>query len=117
MDLAFNLGNRDFLMKSSQQDPMDRHALLINREATSDQHLSKWGMRMIQGSLPHLKDPLYYDKEGDCMIILRLMVYMYNFQTTQVGINQIMNLFMGRTIHFGHDAIDETANNMLDVTI
>ena len=49
---------------------------------------------MIQGSFPRLKDPTYYKEEGNRMVILRLMVHLYNFQTAQVEINQIMNLFM-----------------------
>ena len=44
------------------------------------------------------------------------MFHMYNFQTAQVvGINQIMDYFMKKTMHFGHDAIDETANVMQDM--
>ena len=35
VDLVFNLGSHDFLIKYSQQDPMDHNALLINREAIS----------------------------------------------------------------------------------
>ena len=75
-DLAFNLGNRDFLIKSSQQEPMDRHALLINREATSVWQLREWAMCMIQGLFPRLKDPLYYEEECDRMVILQLMVHL-----------------------------------------
>ena len=89
---------------------MHRHALLVNREATSVWQLSEWGMWMIQGSFPRLKDPLYYEEGGDRMAILRLMVHLYNFQTAQVGIHQIMNSFMEKMMHFGHDAIEETAN-------
>ena len=40
--------------------------------------------------LPRLKDPLYYEEEDNRMVILRLMFHKYNFQTAQVGINQIM---------------------------
>ena len=46
------------------------------------------------------------------MVILWLMVHLYNFQTAQVGINQIMICFM-KKLHFGHDEIDETANKIL----
>ena len=38
---AFNLGCHNFLIKSSQQDPMDHHASLVNREATSVRKLSE----------------------------------------------------------------------------
>ena len=33
--LAFKIGNKDYLVKSSQQDPTDGHALLLNISATS----------------------------------------------------------------------------------
>ena len=93
MDSAFNIGSKDYLIKSSQQDPLDERALLLNRQATSIRQLSEWGMRMIQGSFPRLKDPLLFEEHGDRKVILRLMVHLYNFQTAQVGINQIMNSF------------------------
>ena len=48
---------------------------------------------MIHGSFTSLKEPLLYDEKEDRMISLRLMTHMYNFQTTQVGINQIVNSF------------------------
>ena len=45
---VFNLGSHDFLVKSSQKDPIDFHALMINREATLVCQLSEWGMHMIK---------------------------------------------------------------------
>ena len=48
---------------------------------------------MIHGSFTSLKEPLLYDEKEDRMISIRLMTHMYNFQTTQVGINQIVNYF------------------------
>ena len=35
VDSAFNIGSKDYLIKSSQQDPLDERALLLNRQATS----------------------------------------------------------------------------------
>ena len=40
------------------------------------------------------------------------MVHLYNFQTAQVGINQIMNSYMDKTGHFGGAAINEDANDL-----
>ena len=56
---------------------------------------------MIEGSFPRLKDPLKFEENGDRQVILRLMVYLYTFQTAQVEINQIMNYYMDKTGHFG----------------
>ena len=81
VDSAFNIGRRNFLLKSSQQDPMDDEGLRVNRAATSVRQLSEWGMRMIGSSFPCLKDPLLYEK-NDRMVILHLMVHLYNFQAS-----------------------------------
>ena len=35
VDSTFKIGNKYYLVKSSQQDPADGHALLLNRAATS----------------------------------------------------------------------------------
>ena len=113
VDSAFKIGNKDYLIKSSQQDPLDERQLLLNRQATSIRQLSEWGMRMIEGSFPRLKDPLLFEEMGDRKVILRLMVHLYNYQTAKVGINQIMNTFMDKTGHFGGDTISEDANDML----
>ena len=52
-------------IKSSQQDPLDREELLINREATSMRQSTKWGMRSLQESFPRLKDRFQYEEEVD----------------------------------------------------
>ena len=111
VDSAFKVSAKNFLIRSAQQDPQDARGLLLNRQATSIRQLSEWGMRMIQGSFPRLKDPLKFEEKGDRKIILRLMVHLYNFQTAQVGINQIMNSFMEKRGHFGGEAINEDAND------
>ena len=64
VDSAFNIGQKDFLIKSSQQDPADANELLVNRDATSVRQLSEWGMRMIQGSFPRLTERIMYEERG-----------------------------------------------------
>ena len=64
VDSAFNLANKNYLVKSSQRDPDDAHGIVLNREATSVRQLSEWGMRMIQGSFPRLKDKSYLMKSS-----------------------------------------------------
>ena len=41
VDSAFHLGQRDFIIKSKQQDPLDIEGLLENRDATSVRQLSE----------------------------------------------------------------------------
>ena len=97
---AFNLANKNYLVKSSQRDPDDAHGIVLNREATSVRQLSEWGMRMIQGSFPRLKDKLPYEEFNERKIVQHLMVLLYNFQTHNIGINQILNTFMSQTEGF-----------------
>ena len=112
VDSAFNIGTKEYLIKSSQQDTLDEHALLLNRQATPIRQLSKWGMSMIEGSFPRLKYPLLFEEMGDRKVILRLMVHPYNYQTAQVGIDQITNSYMDKTGYFGGRTISNNANEM-----
>ena len=93
VDSAFNVTNAGYLIKSSQRDPVNAQGLLVNRQATSIRQLSEWGMRMIQGSFPRLKEPLFLEEKGDSSVILRLIVNLYNFQCSHVGLNMIQNLY------------------------
>ena len=85
VDSAFKLKLSNCLIKSSQIDPVDGLRLLINKDATSIRQLSEWGMRMIQGGFPRIKDCIKYEEEGDRKIIFMLMIHLYNFKTTNVG--------------------------------
>ena len=93
VDSAFKISNADYLIKSSQSDPLDVDKLRLNRQATSIRQLSEWGMRIIQAAFPRLKEALTYEEKGDRMIILRLMVNLYNFHCHHIGINIIQNSY------------------------
>ena len=117
VDSAFGSGNREFLVKSSQGDPINgnRHELLENRAATSIRQLSEWGMRMVQGQFPRISDTLTFADSGDRRVILRLMVHIYNFQCSHIGINEILNLFMEKNEgHFGYGQITANANEYVN---
>ena len=117
VDSAFNLANKNYLVKSSQRDPDNAHGIVLNREATSVRQLSEWGMRMIQGSFPRLKDKLPYEEFNERKIVQHLMVCLYNFQTHNIGINQILNTFMSETEGFysyGRVRIAETADGTFE---
>ena len=114
VDSAFNLSNQPFLVKSAQQDPIgDSLGVIINREATSVRQLSEHGMRMIQAQFPRMLDKLPYEEFGERKVILQLMVLLYNYQASKVGINEILNSFMEKTKYFYHyDELLATANNL-----
>ena len=44
---------------------------------------------------------------------MRLMVHLYNFQTSQVGINQILNTFCEKDIYYQHGSIEDGASYLL----
>jgi hypothetical protein len=119
VDSAFGLQSRDYLIKSAQkQDPSPdgataaeaRSAVVLNQQATSLRQLSEWGMRLIQGQFPRMKDNCRLEEFGERQIVLHLMVLLYNFQASKVGINQILNTFMSKTEGFYSYSITENAN-------
>ena len=112
MDSAFKMANAAYLVKSQQADPLERDLLRLNRQATSVRQLSEWGMRMVQGQFPRLKDALLYKEKGDRQVILSLMVHLYNFHCSSVGINTIQNSYCDKTNSFGNGCIDDDANLM-----
>ena len=98
VDSAFSKDNRPSLVKS-HQNIMDRDGNIREngarfRELTSVRQLAEWGMRGLQGSFPRLKDRLVYEERGERKIILHLIVLLYNFRSSMVGINQIQSTFM-----------------------
>jgi DDE superfamily endonuclease len=98
VDSAFSKDNRPSLVKS-HQNILDRNGAVREhstrfRDATSVRQLSEWGMRGLQGSFPRLKDRLRYEERGERKIILHLIVLLYNFRASTVGLNQIQSTFM-----------------------
>lgn len=115
VDSAFNLNNKPFLIKSAQEDPVGTaRGVQLNRAATSVRQLSEHGMRMIQGQFPRLKDKLEFEEFGDRKVILNLMVLLYNYTSTTIGINQIKNSFMSETAGFKSYEISVTANEVFN---
>jgi hypothetical protein len=115
VDSAFGDGNREYLIKSAQQDPIGGPAgVAINRAATSVRQLSEWGMRTIQAQFPRLKDAVDYEENGERKVILQLMVLLYNYQCVEVGINQILNSFMAGEDSFYGRKIDRDASNIFN---
>jgi len=94
VDSAFNLSKTDFLIKSSQLDPPSEEGVVLNRAVTSVCQLSEWGMRQIQGGFPRVKDLFFLEELGERKIILHPMVLLYNFQTSKVQVNTILNTFI-----------------------
>ena len=93
MHLAFNIGKKEYIITSAQQDPLDSDNLLLNRAATMVQQLSKWDMWMTGRSFLSLKDPMKLKESSNCLIILHFIVHLNNYQTSNIGISQILYSF------------------------
>ena len=97
VDSAFRLKGKEYLIKSAQDDPSPKNAtreqqlqaVALNGQATSLRQLSEHGMRMIQGQFPRLKDNMQLEEFGERKVVLHLMVLLYNYQASKIGINQI----------------------------
>ena len=114
VDSAFKLKQLKCLIKSSQSDPRDEELLLINRDATSIRQLSEWGMRMIQGGFPRIKDCMKYEEKSDRKIIFMLLIHIYNFKTTNIGMNTILNSYMEtRDGYYEYDTLTDYANDYI----
>ena len=65
VDSAFKVKGAKYLIQSQQNDPdnfvtveENTQTIVINREATALQQLSEWGMQIIQGQFPRMKERL-----------------------------------------------------------
>jgi DDE superfamily endonuclease len=98
VDSAFASEARDSVYKSYQNnidnDGNVRQAFKIQRQATSVRQLSEWGMRALQASFPQLKDRMIYKEKGVRRLIMNMIVLLYNFRASVVGLNQIQSSFM-----------------------
>ena len=53
-----------------------------------------WGMRSFQASFPRVKDRFIYEENGERGLILKLFVFLFNYRSNKVGINQIKNTYL-----------------------
>ena len=113
VDSAFKLADQNYLIKSSNDLPAraNRYEITLNNNATSVRQLSEHGMRMIQGQFPRMCDNITYEEFGERKIILHLLVLLYNFQASTVGINMILNTYMSQTEGFySYGVLPKTAD-------
>ena len=97
VDSAFSKNTRKSLIKlfanNVDRDGRSRQLNSVNRDATSVQQLSEWGMRGLQGSFPRLKDRIPWEEHGERKLLMQLVIYLYNFQTETVGLNLIASVY------------------------
>lgn len=109
VDSAFCSVDRKYIIKSGDDLTMCKSAkdIGIQRQATSLRQASEWGMRAIQSAFPRLKDTIHYEKNGERVVILKLVPLLYNFRLEEVGLNQIRNVYCS---HWSKDAADIVKN-------
>ena len=109
VDSAFSKNSRNSLIKSFasniDRDGRNRQPNSVNRDATSVRQLSEWGMRGLQGSFPRLKDRIPWEEHGERKLLMQLVIYLYNFRTETVGLNQTASVY--------RKSLDSTANEMI----
>ena len=89
------------LLSLPQDDPDNPEDIIVNCDATSVRQLSEWGMQMVQAQFPQLTDILPIE-EVQRQTIIHVVVLVYNFTTSEVGINQILNTYMNeKELFFG----------------
>ena len=119
VDSTFKFLNVEFLLKSSQQAPIDATAsqIVLNDSLTAARQCSEHGMRMINGQFPRLKDRMPLGDFQDRKVIMNLMVLLYNYQTYNVGINHILSNYMSKTPGFSsHKVRFHSYNTTLTTT-
>ncbi len=98
-----------FLIKSGKRKPGE-FALprTVRRQATSLRQSAEWGMRVVQGSFPRLKDRLLFSENmADRKVFLHLIPMLLNFRTRNVGLNQLSSTF--------YPSFDEAGDNVLNI--
>ena len=98
VDSAFAKVDDPFLIKSSQELPLDKEEDLQFvakfRQAISAHQASEWGMRGFQATFPKLKDCIVYEENGERKVILLSVVLLFTLGTRLVDMNQISSTFM-----------------------
>ena len=97
VDSAFCRARHPYLIKSGEvAENVDagsaEHEAV--RQATSARQAAEWGMHALQASFPRLKVRMLYEERGERRLILLTIVYLFNYRTAIVGLNQILGVFM-----------------------
>jgi hypothetical protein len=95
VDSAFAAQENPALIKSGKNDVVNDPILReIKKQATSLRQTSEWGMHGFESSFPRVKDRFKMEYNGERKRIIQLIIYLYNYRSRKVGINQIRNVYM-----------------------
>jgi hypothetical protein len=108
VDSAFSSEVRQSVYKSYQSNVDNQGRVWQNsqvqKQATAVRQLSEWGMRGLQASFPRLKDRIAWEEKGEQRLVLEMIVNLYNYRASLVGLNLIQSVFMPSLTkpHFYH---------------
>ncbi len=113
----------EWMVRCSQEGsgPVDSNVKDMNQAVASIRELSAHGIRMIRAQFPRLMDTIGSEDEfKERRLVLALMVSLYNYQTSTIGVKENLNVFMSKTSGLETYAfcggrleqIEETANNV-----
>lgn len=77
----------------------------MDKAVKSQRQAAEWGMRAIQAAFTRLKQPLPTDNRKR-LLIIETAVFLHNFRTEEVGLNQIRTVFLNA--HRVEDFYNET---------
>lgn len=97
VDSAFSSGSYPFLIQSGDEatkNASTAEELRLAAQGTSARQSAEWGMRALQGTFPRLKARLYYEERGERSLIISSIIYMFNFRTSTLRLNQLFQVYM-----------------------
>lgn len=97
VDSAFAVARHPFLIKSSNTPNPENLGGMdyeMSVQATAARQSAEWGMRAVQSSFPRLLDRIVYEERGERRLVLLSIVYLFNFRTSTVGLNQLLSVYM-----------------------
>jgi hypothetical protein len=81
-DSTYESERRDLMYKSYQNN-IDR-----NGNVRQNSQIQR------QATFPRLKDRMLYEEKGERRLIMNLIVFLYNYRASVVGLNQIQSVYM-----------------------
>ena len=113
VDSAFKLADESFLIQSSQQDTVDdTYGGCHEQGCNICETVVRTWCAHDTSTVPHIKDPVTYEEARECKVIMQLMLPLYNYQMSKVGVSHILNSFMSDTdSHYRCDITETSTSN------
>jgi hypothetical protein len=95
VDSAFTRNNYPFLIKSCKPLlDVSINDMEVAKDANSMRQSAEWGMHAFQALFPSIKDSITLEYRGQCKLMMKLIIHLYNLHTRKVDNNQILNVYI-----------------------